>query len=163
MRFIYKISALVMPIAILGACTTTKIEEEQVVVDVPPVQQTCIPINTLTRVVIPGETKSGYSIVSIESEDESYYDPQTKKWVTIEVPPIERREPWTKVVKPEEIFYVNGENKEITDICEANDATPKVAAVIESVETVGTGGTATNPAPAGSVEESDLTDVLPQQ
>jgi hypothetical protein len=79
--------------------------------------------------------------------------------VTIKVPPIERREPWTKVVKAEEIFYVNAENKEVTDICEANDATPKVATPSVSVNTA-SDGTATNPAPSGTVEETDLTEVL---
>ena len=162
MKNIYKISALVMPIALLGACATTKVEEEVVVVEVPPVQQTCVSITTLKKVVIPAETKSGYSVVSIENPDESYYDPKTKKWVTIEVPPIERKEPWTKVIKPEEIFYVDAENKEVTDICEPNDATPKTA-VVEETATVGADGTATMPAPTGDVEETDLTDVVPQK
>ena len=163
MKNYYRISALLLPITVLAACTTTKVVEPEIVeVTPPPIEQTCIPINTLTRVVIPGETKSGFSIVSIESDDEQYYDEKTKKWVTIKVAPIERKEPWTKVVRPEEIFYVNAENKEVTDICEANDATPKVA-VVENVETVGADGTMTNPAPAGTVEETDLTDVIPQQ
>lgn len=156
MKNYYKISAFLLPISILAACSTTKVVAPEIVeVTPPPVEQTCIPISTLTRIVIPGETKSGFSIVSIESEDETYYDENTKKWVAIKVPPIERREPWTKVIKPEEIFYVNAENKEVTDICEANDATPKIATV-EDVQTVGADGTMTNPAPAGVVEETDL-------
>jgi len=163
MKNLYKIPALLIPATILMACTTTKVVEEEVVeVIPPPIEQTCISINTLQRVVIPAETKSGFSVVSIESDDESYYDPDTKKWVIIKVPPIERKEPWTKVVKPEEIFYVDAQNKEVTDICEPNDATPKTA-VVDDVQTVGANGTTTNPAPAGTVEETDLTDVLPQQ
>ena len=161
MKIIYTPGAMIASLALLGACTTTKVVEEEVIVMPPPIEQTCVPINTLKRVVIPAETKSGFSIVSIETADEQYYDPETKKWVTIKVPPIERREPWTKVIKPEEIYYVNAENKEVTDICEANDATPKIATIIDTPN-VGGNGTATNPVPAGSVEETDLTKVLPQ-
>lgn len=119
MSYLHKITSLLIPVAVLGACTTTKPVEE-VVVTPPPVELTCIPINTLGKVVIPAVTKSGFSIVSIVSEDEQYYDPETKKWVTIKVPPIERREPWTKVITPEQIIYVDEENKEVTDICELN-------------------------------------------
>lgn len=159
MKILYTAAALLTSLVVLGACTTTKVVEQEVIVTPPPVEQSCIPINTLKRVVIPAETKSGFSIVSIENPDEQYYDPETKKWVTITVPPIERREPWSKVIKAEEIFYVNAENKEVTDICEANDATPKVASPSVGVNTA-SGDTATNPAPSGTVEESDLTEVL---
>ena len=159
MKNIYTATALLTSLVALGACTTTKVVKQEVIVTPPPVEQTCIPINTLKRVVIPAVTKSGFSIVSIENEDEQYFDPETKKWVTIKVPPIERREPWSKVIKAEEIFYVNAENKEVTDICEANDATPKVATIV-TTPSVGantaTGGTATNPAPSGTVEETNL-------
>jgi len=162
MKLFYTSSTIIATIIFVGACTTTKVVEEEVIVTPPPVEQTCVSINTLTRVVIPAETKSGYSIVSIETEDEQYYDQETKKWVTIEVPPIERKEPWTKVIKPEEIFYVNAENKEVTDICEPNDATPKTATITDT-SSVGADGTATNPAPAGAVEETDLTDAVPAE
>lgn len=118
MKLLYTIP-LLAPLFVLGACATTEPEAPTIVI-VPPVVQTCIPINTLRKVVIPAVTKSGFSIVSIETEDEMYYDPETKKWVTIKIPPIERREPWTKVVTPEEIIYVDAQNKEITDICELN-------------------------------------------
>ncbi len=161
MKLIFTTTALLAPLVILGACTTTKVIEEEVIVTPPPVEQTCIPINTLKKVVIPAETKSGFSIVSIENPDEQYFDPETQKWVTITIPPIERREPWTKTVKPEEIFYVNADNKEVTDICEANDATPKVATLTDTPNTgVGVDGTATTPIPAEAVEETDLMEVL---
>ena len=123
MKHIYTTIAVLTPLLILGACATTEPEAPGVVI-APPVVQTCSPINTLRKVVIPAVTESGFSIVSIESEDEMYYDPETKKWVTIEIPPIERREPWTKIVKPEEIMYVDAQNKEVTDICELNDPQP---------------------------------------
>jgi len=119
MKIIYTTTALLAPLIILGACTTTKVEEE-VIVAPPPVEQTCIPINTLKKVVIPAVTKSGFSIVSIDNPDEQYYDPETKKWVTIKNPPIERKEPWTKVIEPEKTIYVDTEDKEVTDICELN-------------------------------------------
>ena len=119
MKLIYTTTALLTPLLFLGACATVE-PEAPVIVIAPPIMQQCIPINTLRKVVIPAVTKSGFSIVSIETEDEMYYDPATKEWVTIEIPPIERREPWTKVITPEEIIYVDQENKEVTDICELN-------------------------------------------
>jgi len=118
MKLIYT-TALLTPLLVIGACTTTG-PEAPVLVIAPPVVQKCIPINTLRKVVTPAVTKSGFSVVSIETEDEMYYDPETKKWVTIKIPPIERREPWTKVVTPEKITYVDAQNKEVTDICELN-------------------------------------------
>jgi len=116
---LFHTTALLTPLLVLGACATTEIEAPVVVI-APPVEQQCIPINTLRKVVTPAVTKSGFSIVSIETEDEMYYDPETEKWVTIKIPPIERREPWTKVVTPEKITYVDAQNKEVTDICELN-------------------------------------------
>ena len=123
MKLIYTTAALLAPLLILGACATTE-PEVPVVVIAPPIEQQCIPINTLRKVVIPAVTKSGFSIVSIETEDEMYYDPETKKWVTIEIPDIERREPWTKTITPEQVIYVDAENKEVTDICELKGTTP---------------------------------------
>lgn len=120
MKRVFTTTALLAPMILLGACTTTKVEEKVVVT--PPIEQTCIPINTLTKKVIPAVTKSGFSIVSIENPEEQYYDPETKKWVTIKNPPIERKEPWTKVIEPEKTIYVDAENKEVTDICELNEA-----------------------------------------
>ncbi len=123
MKFIYNRAAILAPLFILGACATTE-PEVPVVVIAPTIEQQCIPINTVRKVVIPAVTKSGFSIVSIESEDEMYFDPDTKKWVTIKIPPIERKEPWTKVITPEQIIYVDQNNKEVTDICELNGSTP---------------------------------------
>ena len=119
MKIIYTTTAMLTPLFILGACATVE-PEVPVIVIAPPIEQQCIPINTLRKVIIPAVTKSGFSIVSIESEDEMYYDPKTEKWVTIKIPPIERKEPWTKVITPEQVIYVDQNNKEITDICELN-------------------------------------------
>ena len=124
MKHLFSTTALFAPLLILGACATTEPELAPVVVITPPIEQQCIPINTLRKVTIPAVTKSGYSIVSIESEDEMYYDPETEKWVTIEIPPIERKEPWTKIVTPEQVIYVDQNNKEVTDICELKGETP---------------------------------------
>ncbi len=101
----------------LGACETVQ-PEIPVVVTPPPLAETCVRMSTLRKVEIPAVTKSGFSIVSIETEDEQYYDPETKKWVTIKIPPIERKEPWTKIIKPAQTIYVDSNNKEVVDICE---------------------------------------------
>lgn len=105
-------------ITALSACETTPEPEEIVEVTPPPVEQTCVPIASLRKVVIPAVTKSGWSIVSIDSPPEYIYDETTGKTTVIQNPPIERKEPWTRVIKPEEIYYVDAENKEVTDICE---------------------------------------------
>jgi len=123
MKFIYTTTAIFTPLFILAACATVE-PEVPVIVIAPPIEQQCIPINTLRKVIVPAVTKSGFSIVSIETEDEMYYDPKTEKWVTIKIPPIERREPWTKIITPEEIIYVDADNKEVTDICELNGVNP---------------------------------------
>ena len=123
MKLIYTTTALLTPLLILGACATVE-PEVPVVVIAPPIEQQCIPINTLRKVTIPAVTKSGYSIVSIESEDEMYYDTKTEKWVTLKIPPIERKEPWTKIITPEQVIYVDQNNKEVTDICELKGESP---------------------------------------
>ncbi|PHS40846.1 MAG: hypothetical protein COA91_03175 [Robiginitomaculum sp.] len=105
----------------LAACETIQ-PEIPVVVTPPPMVETCVRMNTLRKVEIPAVTKSGFSIVSIETEDELYFDPETKKWVTIEIPPIERKEPWTKIIKPAQTIFVDGNNREVIDICELNAA-----------------------------------------
>ncbi|MCF6275610.1 MAG: hypothetical protein L3J05_07590 [Robiginitomaculum sp.] len=122
MKSVFTTTAILAPLVILGACTTTPVEE--MIVAPPPIEQTCIPINTLKMVVIPAVTKSGFSIVSIDTEPQQIYDDVAKKWITVETPPIERREAWTKVITPEQIIYVDAENKEVTDICELNVEKP---------------------------------------
>jgi len=117
MKYKFEMIALLSPIVILGACTTTPVAPP-VNINTPSIVQTCIPIDTLRKVIIPAVTKSGFSIVSIETAPEQYYDETANKWITIEIPPIERKEPWTKTITPEQIIYVNADNKEITDICE---------------------------------------------
>ncbi|MBL4852726.1 MAG: hypothetical protein JKY25_00630 [Robiginitomaculum sp.] len=122
MTRIFKTTSFIMVLGTtLSACVTVQ-PEAPVVVTAPPIVETCIRMSTLTKVEVPAVTKSGFSIVSIENEDEQYYDPETKKWVTIEIPPIERKEPWTKIITPAHIIYVDSNNKEITDICELNAA-----------------------------------------
>ncbi len=120
MTRIFKTASLTLVFgAALSACETVQ-PPPPVVVMPPPIVETCIRISTLRKVEIPAVTKSGFSIVSIETEDEQYYDPETKKWVTIEIPPIERKEPWTKIIKPAQTLYVDSNNREVTDICELN-------------------------------------------
>ncbi len=117
-----KVTALFLTIGpVLSACETIE-PPPPVVVTPPPIVETCIRMNPLRRVDIPAVTKSGFSIVSIETEDELYFDPETKKWVTIEIPPIERKEPWTKIITPAQTIYVDNANKQVTDICELNAA-----------------------------------------
>lgn len=132
MKSVFTTTAILAPLVTLGACTTTQPVEE-VIVAPPPIEQTCIPINTLKMVVIPAVTKSGFSIVSIETEPQQIYDDVAKKWIMIETPPIERREPWTKVVTPEHLIYVDEENKEVTDICELNVEKPVVEKPLDVV------------------------------
>ena len=123
MKNTHLLAATMFALPLFAACTTTEVPPP-VEVTPPPVEQTCYPINTLKKVVIPAVTESGFSIVSIETEDEQYFDEETQKWVTVDIPDIERKEPWTKVVEPERVIYVDQDNKEVTDICELN--APKV-------------------------------------
>lgn len=105
--------------ALASACTTTPEPVETVHIE-PPVVQTCYPLASLEKVVVPAVTKSGFSIVSIESPPEYYIDPDTGKTVEIQTPPIETRTPWTKIVTPETHYYKDPEGAIVTDICELN-------------------------------------------
>jgi hypothetical protein len=55
MKLVYTTTVLLTSLIVLGACATTKVEEETIVTP-PPVEQTCIPIVTLKKVVIPAVT-----------------------------------------------------------------------------------------------------------
>ncbi len=106
-----------------AACETTP-EPEAELIEPPAIIETCYPISSLEKVIIPAVTKSGFSIVSIESPPEYYVDPDTGKTVTIQNPPIETKTPYTKIVTPEEIYYKTPEGERTTDICELNKAIP---------------------------------------
>jgi len=118
MKRLMKSLPLICALPILAACSTTKPVEVKEVVIVPPVEQTCYPIASLKKVVVPAVVKTGFSIVSIESPPEYVYDERTGKTTVIQNPPIERREPWSKVVEPEKIYYTTQEGATVTDICE---------------------------------------------
>lgn len=87
---------------IFTACQTTQAEAPTTIV-APDNVQTCISVASLTRKVIPAETKVQYAITEIENEP---YDPITTKVKQI------------KVVKPAEVVYVNEQGSQIADICE---------------------------------------------
>ncbi len=149
-----KIAIAFIPFIGLSACTTTK-KAEIVEVKVPQVAETCVHIDTLKKVVIPAEVKKGFSIVSIEGRTEQYYDPDTKSWKTVTTPPIQRKEPWTKIIKPAQTIYVDQDNREITDICELkNKPSPTATAepAAEATETL----TKANKAESKPVSEDTL-------
>ena len=89
----------------------------------PPIEQTCYPVASLQKVVVPAVTKSGFSIVSIESPDQYIYDETTGKTIVVKSPPIETKTPYTTIITPEQIYYTNETGEVITDICEVNDST----------------------------------------
>jgi len=132
MKLFIKILPVACLLPILSACTTTPPPVEEVVV--PPVEQTCYSVASLKKVVVPAVTKSGYSVTSIENPPEYIYDEATGKTTVIQNPPIERKEPWTKVIEPERIYYTTEEGEVITDICELNEATEMVTEPEETTE-----------------------------
>ena len=89
-------------ISVLAACSTTaEPEAAPIVINVPV--KTCTPISNLERVVIPAETETYYAITEIDNPP---YEP------------ITRKEEMTRVVKEEEVYYVDKEGRTVTDICE---------------------------------------------
>ncbi len=121
-RLINTLPALLILPVLLSACSTTKKVEEAEAIFIPPVVQTCYPVASLKKNVTPAVTKSGFSIVSIESPEEYVYDERTGKTTIIKHPPIQRKQPWTRIVEPEKIYYTTDQGTIITDICELNDA-----------------------------------------
>ena len=93
----------------LAACQTVPDVPPPVEVEVPEQVQTCAPISSLQRVVIPAETKVFYAITMIDNPP---YDP------------IERKEKQTRIVKPAEIVYVDTDGKQVLDICEDVETGP---------------------------------------
>ncbi len=116
--------ALFMSTSLLSACASTAEPETEIAI-VPQVVDTCLPIATLEKIVVPAVIKRGFSIVSIESPPEYYTDPKTGKTVTIQTPPIETKTPYSKVVTPEEIYYKTAKGERVTDICELNAKKPE--------------------------------------
>ena len=123
MKNITSFGILITTSMVFSACTTTP-EPEPEIITPPEIVETCYPIASLEKVIIPAVTKSGFSIVSIENPPEYYVDPETGKTVTIQTPPIETKTPYTKIVTPEQIYYKTPEGEKTTDICELNEAIP---------------------------------------
>ena len=90
---------------------------EQVVVE-PTEVRTCTPKDVLTRLVIPAEYKTGVAITAIEIPPDYVTDPETGEVREIINPPIESRVPYKKLIKAEQILYVDAKNRVITDLCE---------------------------------------------
>lgn len=106
MRIILSLSVL----AALAACNTVPDPiPEPVVVEVPEPVQTCAPVSSLQRVVIPAETKIMYAITMIDNPP---YEP------------IERKQKQIRIVKPAEILYVDTNGRQAIDICEDVDVGP---------------------------------------
>ena len=101
MRYLFPISVVML--AALSACKTVPEPEAEDIVILPPPVQTCAPVSTLQKVVIPAETRTQTAITEI---DNAPYEP------------IQTRTTRTIVVTPAKIIYVNSEGKEVLDICE---------------------------------------------
>lgn len=119
--------AALAPLALIGACATTP-EPEPVVEAAPEpviVEQirSCIPIYELERVVIPAKVKRGTSITSVDHAPVFVTDAETGEVRDVTPPPQETAVPYEVILEPEQIYYINGEGKVITDICE-DEATP---------------------------------------
>ncbi|MEE9272530.1 MAG: hypothetical protein V3U57_04605 [Robiginitomaculum sp.] len=129
-------TSLALSVSLLSACVTKPDPVEIVEVTPPKIKQTCVLIGSLKKVVVPAVTKSGYSVTSIESPSEFYTDSKTGEVREYKVPPIENKVPYTRIIEPERIIYVNDENKEITDICELNDPnTPNTEEIPDEIST----------------------------
>ena len=102
MKRSYTLPALVISVVLAGCATSPEPEAGPIVIAPVPVQ-TCTPISKLERVVIPAETETFYAITEIDNPP---YEP------------ITRKEEMTRVVKEEEVYYVNKDGEQVTDICE---------------------------------------------
>lgn len=90
----------------LAACASTpEPEPEPVVITAPPVQ-TCIPVASLTKVVIPAVTKKFIAITEIENPP---YEP------------IQRKEEIVRTITPAQTYYVDETGAQVTDICDAQE------------------------------------------
>lgn len=108
---------------VFTACQTTQPEAPTTIVAPEPVN-TCMSVASLTKKVIPAETKVQYAITEI---DNSPYEP------------IQTKVKQVKVVKPAEVIYVNEEGSQIVDICEPDveigEIGPGVGEVVAEPET----------------------------
>ena len=93
----------------LAACASTPepVVEEPVVVVVPEQVDTCTSISALTRVVIPAEVEVFYASTEIANPP---YEP------------INRSEKIERVIKAEEVIYVDSEGRQVLDLCDAPEA-----------------------------------------
>ncbi|MGJ8562049.1 MAG: hypothetical protein ACSHXY_00735 [Alphaproteobacteria bacterium] len=96
------LAGLITPLA---ACATAPEPEpipEPVTIIAQPVN-TCVPLSALRRVVIPAVTKTVIAITEIENPP---YEP------------IQRKEEQTREVSPEQVYYVDGSGRQVSDICD---------------------------------------------
>lgn len=107
-RFV-TLSLLSLTAASLAACASTPapVVEKTAEVAVPQVIDTCTSISALSRVVIPAEVKIFYASTEIANPP---YEP------------ITRTEKIERVVKPEEVIYVDSEGRQVLDLCDAPES-----------------------------------------
>lgn len=97
---------------ILSACKTTPepVEAPVIEVELEPIQ-TCVPLELLTKTVIPAVTETRMTIVLVDNPP---YEPN------------ERREERTVVMEEARVAYIDAEGQEVIDICEDAPATTEV-------------------------------------
>lgn len=104
------------------ACQTTQPDAPTTII-APETVQTCMSVASLTKKVIPAETKVQYAITEIDNPP---YEP------------IQTKVKQIKVVKPAEVVYINEQGSQIVDICETNieigEVGPGVGEVIPEPE-----------------------------
>lgn len=114
-----RVTLMIAAMIALSACKTVpEVIPAPVVVKVEPIEQTCAPVSSLQRVVIPAETKIMYAITMIDNPP---YDP------------IERKEKQVRIVKPAEILYVDTDGRQVLDICETVEVGPTGPGVGETI------------------------------
>jgi|GEM_PF-2603770 len=105
--------------AVLSACATTQPEapiREQVEVEPVPIR-TCSFTSELKKVVIPAEYREGFTINSVENTPEYVTDPETGEVREVTTQGQGVKTPYKILVKEEEVYYVNAEDKKVTNIC----------------------------------------------
>lgn len=126
---------LMISASTLGACVTTP-EPEPVVVEkpveiTPPPVLSCTPRDLLIRRVIPAEYKEGFYITGIENPPEYRTNPETGEVEEITLPPTETKVPYKKLIKPEEVIFVNDEGQIVEDVCNPDGTDPDEVGVRE--------------------------------
>ncbi len=121
----------------LSACVTVQepVPVKEIVVVKPVPVRTCSFKSELTKVVVPAEYKEGFTINTVESAPEYITDPETGevREVTTQGPGV--KTPYKTLVKEEEVYYVNSEDREVTDIC-GDDVPLDAVKVPEGVDDV---------------------------